>query len=212
MPRMSTFGRHWAYLTYVVRHKWFVFVAGCRLGIPWLAMLHDNSKFLPDEWRWYARHFYAPDGSKQTWQGKDGFYVDADNDTKFDRAWLKHIKRNKHHPQHWIRIRSAACQCSEVPIHIQYQYGLVDRNDVLFEDDGTARCMTCLTRIERAATCYAVLEMPERYRREMLADWIGAGMAQGTPDALGWYAARGRHHEFGPETRAWIEAQLGYAT
>lgn len=203
-------GRHWQYLRYVVRHKRFVFVAGCRLGIPWLSLLHDNSKFLPDEWRWYARHFYAPDGSKQTWQGKDGFYVDADNDTKFDRAWHKHIRRNKHHPQHWIRISSATCQCSEVPIHIQHQYGYVYRNDVLFEDDGTARCMSCLTRISRSATRYTVREMPMRYRREMLADWIGAGMAQGTPDTLGWYAARGRHHEFGPETRAWIEAQLGY--
>lgn len=203
-------GRHWQYLKYVVRHKWFVFVAGCRLGIPCLALLHDNSKFLPDEWRWYARHFYTESGEKRTKLNSDGFYRDVPDDTKFDRAWLKHIKRNKHHPQHWITVRSAKCRCMEVSPRVQYQYGLIDRNDVLFEDDGSARCMTCLTRIPRSACRYTVDEMPLRYRKEMLADWIGAGAAQGTPDTLGWYAARGRHHEFGPETRAWIEAQLGY--
>jgi hypothetical protein len=200
-----SFGRHWAYLKYVIRHKWFVFVAGCRLGIPWLALLHDLSKFLPDEWRWYARHFYAPDGSKQTWQGKDGFYVAAGNDTKFDRAWLKHIKRNKHHPQHWVRVSWSPC------------YDGVE--NILLNDDGYATCLVCRKRYRYAepgpdypqgAVQVYVSEMPERYRREMLADWIGAGMAQGTPDTLGWYAARGKNHPFGPETRAWIEAQLGY--
>jgi hypothetical protein len=197
-------GRHWQYLKYVVRHKWFVFIAGCRLGIPWLALLHDNSKFLPDEWRWYARHFYAPDGSKQTWQGKDGFYVDADHDTKFDRAWLKHIKRNKHHPQHWLSIYHAACRC------MGSRESFWARDDVLLHDDGGATCMTCLMDVDRSAMQVIVDEMPDRYRREMLADWIGAGMAQGTPDTLGWYRARGRNHPLGPETRAWIEAQLGY--
>jgi hypothetical protein len=52
--------------------------------------------------------------------------------------------------------------------------------------------------------------MPLRYRLEMLADWIGAGAAQGTPDTLGWYASRGKNHPLGPETRAWIEQRLGY--
>jgi hypothetical protein len=203
-------GRHWQYLKYVLRHKWFVFVAGCRLGIPWLALLHDNSKFFPDEWRWYARHFYAPDGSKQTWQGKDGFYVDPKNDTKFDRAWLKHIKRNKHHPQHWVRVRHAACECSEVSLHIQYQFGYVDRDDVLLKDDDGAQCMTCLARLDQSQLQLVVREMPVRYRLEMLADWQGAGLAQGTPDTLAWYRARGHRLPLGSETRAWVEAQLGY--
>jgi hypothetical protein len=204
-------GRHWAYFTYVARHKWFVFVAGRRLGIPVLAALHDNSKLLPDELFPYARHFYLPDGSRRTWQGADGFFDDPKNDQAFDRAWLKHIKRNKHHPQHYLTIQSATCHCSETPLHIQHQYGYVNRDDVLFEDDGGARCMTCLTRIERSATRFTVQEIPLRYRKEMLADWIGAGLAQGTPDTLGWYVARGRFHPFGPKTRAWVEAQLGYS-
>jgi len=32
-----------------------------------------------------------------------------------------------------------------------------------------------------------VLQMPVKYWLEMLADWVGAGKAQGTPDTVGWY-------------------------
>src|SRR4030095_1085487 len=120
-------GRHWAYLRYVARHKWFVFVAGCRLGIPWLALLHDNSKLLPDEWFGYARHFYHPDGSPRTWQAADGFSQDQPDDDAFDRAWLTHIRRNRHHPQHWVRGIRAPCHSSD---H--------DRSTLL-EDDGGSR-------------------------------------------------------------------------
>jgi hypothetical protein len=35
---------------------------------------------------------------------------------------------------------------------------------------------------------YLPLPMPEKYIREMVADWIGAGRAQGTPDNMKWYA------------------------
>ena len=31
------------------------------------------------------------------------------------------------------------------------------------------------------------LEMPDHYRKEMIADWIGAGQALGKPDLLEWY-------------------------
>jgi hypothetical protein len=195
-------GRHWQYLRYVVVHKYWVFLAGWELGVPWLALLHDNSKFRSDEWGPYARHFYEPDGSKKTRRAADGFYRDQANDTQFDCAWLKHIRRNKHHPQHYIRLIHTPCRIS-------------DHTMTLFEDDGTVKCLDCYTqgydwKFDRSAAEYVVDEMPLRYRREMLADWIGAGMAQGTPDTLGWYAARGRHHVFGPKTRAWIEDQLGY--
>lgn len=198
-----SFGRHWQYLKYVMIHKYWVFLAGWELGIPWLALIHDLSKFMPDEWRWYARHFYAPDGSKQTWQGKDGFYVDLKNDIKFEQAWQRHIRRNKHHPQYWVIIQSADCEC--IPLH-----AMKPRFDVLLKDGKLARCMTCLTIMPMSLVVHEVLEMPLRYRLEMLADWTGAGMAQGTPDTLAWYGARGHRLPFGPETRAWVEEKLGY--
>ena len=57
--------RYIAYAQYVLAHKWYVFLAGCRLGLPWLAALHDLSKFSPAEFGPYARFFYETDGSKR---------------------------------------------------------------------------------------------------------------------------------------------------
>jgi hypothetical protein len=56
-----------------------------------------------------------------------------------------------------------------------------------------------------------VMEMPMRYRKEMLADWRGAGKAQGKPDTKEWYIANRNKMVLGEETRKWIEEQLGYA-
>jgi hypothetical protein len=52
--------------------------------------------------------------------------------------------------------------------------------------------------------------MPDKYRREMLADWRGAGRALGKPDTQAWYAANRDKMKLHPETRAWIEQQLGF--
>jgi hypothetical protein len=54
------------------------------------------------------------------------------------------------------------------------------------------------------------LPMPDVYRREMLADWRGAAQSLGKPDLLGWYTECRETMRFHPETRAWLEEQLGY--
>lgn len=54
------------------------------------------------------------------------------------------------------------------------------------------------------------LPIPDVFRREMLADWRGAAKSMGKPDLLGWYADCRETMRFHPETRAWIEQQLGY--
>lgn len=56
-----------------------------------------------------------------------------------------------------------------------------------------------------------VMPMPDRYRREMLADWYGAGMAiNGEANTLEWYTPRRNGIKLHPETRQWIEGQIGY--
>lgn len=53
------------------------------------------------------------------------------------------------------------------------------------------------------------LPMPDCYRREMLADWRGAGRAQGKGnDVAAFYQANGPTMVLHPDTRAWIEAEL----
>lgn len=151
---------HWQYLKYVLRHKWFVFRSGLKLGVPlYLLILHDISKFRPSEWFPYVHYFYGRP------KLKDGYIHTPGSDGSFDLAWLKHQKRNKHHWQWWVLI--------------------YDNN------------------VEPKT-----IEMPDRYMREMLADWMGAGMAQGKPDTLAWWMKNKPHIMLHAGTAQWIERKL----
>ena len=182
--------KHLKYLSYVMRHKWFVFVECCKLGIPFRGLVHDLSKFSPSEWFPYANFFYRTENTRDPSKlgvsfadlnklfakiisvqhrqefSSTGYYHKVGIDEAFDLAWLKHQKRNPHHHQFWL----------------------------LPEDSGGTK----------------VLEMPLEYRKEMLADWRGAGKAQGRPDTLAWYIANRDKMRLGPDTRAWIDHQLNF--
>lgn len=156
---------HLAYLRYLLRHKWFVFLECLKLGIPWQGIVHDWHKFLPDEWFPYVHYFHKPDGTLRQRRSDTGYYKPTDTgDPRFDFAWLLHQKRGRHHWQWWV----------------------------LPEDNEGVK----------------ILPVPSRYRKEMLADWRGAGRAQGTPDTKAWYLVNGDKIQLHPETRRWIEAQL----
>lgn len=53
------------------------------------------------------------------------------------------------------------------------------------------------------------LPMLHEYLLEMLADWKGAGMAQGKSDTKGWYLANKDKMVLHPDTRRWVELRLG---
>lgn len=53
--------------------------------------------------------------------------------------------------------------------------------------------------------------MPERFVREMIADWVGAGKAQGTPDTFGWYQSHKEQIVIHPQTRMLVEHLLSEA-
>lgn len=84
------------YFSYLFRHKWFVFVECWKRGLIWQGIVHDYSKFFPDELIPYANYFYG--GDKRT----NAFYNPEEGTYSFNVAWLKHIHRNPHHFQHWV--------------------------------------------------------------------------------------------------------------
>lgn len=108
--KKSKFKIYTEYFKYVMEHKKNVFKAcwkrrkyNKKLRIH--AFTHDLSKLRPSEFIPYAEWFY----------GNYGVNVDKDLlidpevsvkhnkcKEKFDRAWEKHYKRNKHHWNHWI--------------------------------------------------------------------------------------------------------------
>lgn len=155
--------KHWQYLKYVLRHKWFVFLACLSYGLVWRGIKHDWHKFLPDEWLPYARFFYGKSAIQR--RDKTGYYKPTDTgDAAFDFAWLLHQKRADHHWQWWV----------------------------LPEDDGGVK----------------VLPMSATARKEMIADWRGAGRAQGKPNTWEWYEANKGKMQLHPDTRAWVEAEI----
>jgi Family of unknown function (DUF5662) len=172
---------HWRYAGYVWRHKVFVFRAARRLGVPWLGLLHDWSKLLPDEWFPYVESFYGGPFLDGSWGGKNQrpkAVADA-----FDRAYLAHVHRNKHHPYAWVAYVNPLPQ----------------------------RTAALAPGVERPMATYTTLPMPERYVREMLADWEGARLA-GSDGAKGstreWYAERGASLPLHAETRVLVERLL----
>jgi len=58
----------------------------------------------------------------------------------------------------------------------------------------------------------APLRMPEVLVREMVADWIGAGLAQGKPNTLAWYESNRDRMVLHEDTRAIVERLLTEAT
>lgn len=116
---------HIKYLSYVLRHKWHVARGGMIFGVGWWRILkHDWTKFLPSEWRPYARRFYG------------GGAEDED----FKRAWLHHIHSSDHHWQHWVLLNDdgtveplrmpAACVREMVADWYGAGYAITGRNDL----------------------------------------------------------------------------------
>lgn len=197
-------GGYWKYLKYVVRHKWFVFLAARKLHVPlWIALLHDWDKFLPDEFGPYARFFngkWQPARDIPHLPALIGVGINPRTKENVKRdffiAWGKHQKRNKHHWQYWLEMDIAEGYMSVR----KSQLVVMDTGGAFYPDD-------CEFDVGTAALFAS--SMPDTYRREMLADWIGAGRAVGKPDTAAWYKKNRDRMILHPETRAWIEAQLG---
>jgi len=156
------------FFLYVCKHKAYVFWYACKLGIPWRGLVHDWTKFLPDEFGPHSDFFFGDwryeDSTTVTFTGTDIITTEDIKREELDKSWLRHQHRSGHHWQRYIS----------------------------WDDNGN---MT-------------IHPMPDAYRKEMLADWLGAHYSQGKPDIHTWYKKHGPHIKLHPETRAWVEKKL----
>jgi len=107
--------KHWLYLKYVLRHKWFVLQECWAYGLYWQGITHDWHKFLPDEWFAYVEFFYGK-SSKTEVPYRERMRLGEGK--AFQRAWLKHQHRAKHHWQNWIIINDTddpQIHCLDMP-------------------------------------------------------------------------------------------------
>jgi hypothetical protein len=84
-------------------------------------------------------------------------------------------------------------ECDQAWLHHQHHGPHHWQFYVLMEDSGNIK----------------VLEMPDRYRREMLADLHGIGRQPGFSSTKDYYLNNKDNMQLHPNTRDWVEDQLG---
>jgi len=212
--------KHWLYLKYVVRHKWFVFVECCRLGIPWRGLVHDLSKFRISEWFAYVNQFYGEWGYRYS-QERDGGCGDelarqAETFAAFDKAWLLHQHRNPHHWQAWLLREDsppATYRLTSFRDFGPFMLSWADNENAAtfdqFQKDvnGDASYRRAKGIVDALNTSQIkTVPMPTKYAKEMVADWIGAGLAiTGKRDVVGWYEKNRKNIELHPDTQALVD-------
>ena len=102
--------KHFKYLFYVIKHKWYVLVECYKAGIIWQGLIHDLSKFNPVEWLPYVEYFF---GERTEETKKD-----------FDYSWNHHQKFNKHHWQYWLLYKDSG-KIKELKIPEKYALEMV---------------------------------------------------------------------------------------
>lgn len=216
---------HIEYLKYVLRHKWFVFWACLRLGVPfYIALIHDWTKFTPQEWGPYVRNFFNPDGSRRSVRDKTGAYNPVEQGEAFLMAWQHHESHNKHHWGYWLTFEMSNNERYWIQSHGD-GYPLmiwdnVEKTHVVYDipddwsvfvggKDVSYKLLKNICNLMNRDSKIVALPIPEVYAREMVADWVGAGTAiSGTANPVKWYAANKEKMILHPKTREFIERLL----
>lgn len=218
--------KHWQYLKYVLRHKWFVFLACLEYGLIWRGIKHDWTKFLPSEWFPYVNYFYGEkQSSPNKWEFRDGKLARAKEvpnpvQDAFDRAWLFHQKRNSHHWQFWLlspdnpRPNFTWQGYGDPPVYPTFFADVRTGEKVALVDESSIvewfkpSYPTIKRMIADLDNTPVPLKMSASGAKEMIADWRGAGKALGKPNTWQWYQANKDRIFLHPETREWVEAEL----
>jgi len=103
------------YLSYVLRHKWYVTIECFQRGLYRRGIMHDMSKFRPSEFIPYARYFNGTyqsekDIPKFLPMSYESILTKEYVEEQFDLAWLEHTHRNKHHWQYWVLREDDGCK------------------------------------------------------------------------------------------------------
>ena len=104
--------KHLRYLKYLICHKFYVGVECWKVGLYWQGIVHDWSKFLPDEWFPYVHTFYGSKKEQELYK------------QKYKEAWLKHQHRNPHHWQYWV-LNNDDSTIEALPIPHKYKLEMI---------------------------------------------------------------------------------------
>jgi hypothetical protein len=182
-----------SHIKYTLAHKWYVFQDCRRFGIMRRGIMHDLSKFSLTEFWAYSNNFFEKNGKRRPGRPDDKRIRKA-----FDTAWKHHQLSNQHHWQWWmVPTDSAFIEFDNAIGHIGTQSAIKRLSHLLV--------VPCV-KVDK----HFVHKMSHEAVLEMVADWNGAGKAQGSPDELKWYAAHRDKIVLHPDTRKEVEELLGY--
>lgn len=170
------------YLKYLFKHKWYVAKECFKRGLYWQGIIHDLSKFLPSEYFAYRDYFYNNPENDENYKSLNKVLNRSFTEELSLLIYKAKIKRIKDNFDY------AWCYHQKRNKH-HFQYFL------LKNDDGTLR----------------PLEMPIKYRKETLSDWAGCSYAlKGFDNTLNWYTENRKKMIIAPETREWLEKEIGF--
>ena len=100
----------WNHFKTITEHKWAVMQGCFKVGLYKQGLLHDLSKYTPEEFRTGVMYF----------QGDRSPNAAEKESVGYSRAWLHHKGRNKHHYEYWIDLpadRSQGLQGMKMPVN-----------------------------------------------------------------------------------------------
>lgn len=100
--------KFFGHLFLVIRHRHAVFKNCFKCGIMWRGLVHDLSKFSPEEFFESVKYYTGKRSPIGVCREVNGM----------SRAWLHHKGRNKHHIEYWMDP-----DCKEHPI-MPYKYAV----------------------------------------------------------------------------------------
>jgi hypothetical protein len=94
--------RYWEWFKYLTKHRWFVFLECCKVGIPVRGLIHDIDKYLPKQFIPYARFHFNKNGSRINRRDETGHYDGLNTgDKEFEMSLFLHWRKSKHHWESW---------------------------------------------------------------------------------------------------------------
>lgn len=100
----------WKHFCTIWNHKREV-AKGCfAVGLYWQGIVHDFSKFSPEEFLTGARY----------WQGNRSPNARERELFGYSRAWLHHKGRNKHHYEYWVDAKPGSHELAGVEMPPKY--------------------------------------------------------------------------------------------
>lgn len=105
----------WHHFLTITEHKWLVMKNCFRVGLYKQGLLHDLSKYSPEEFKTGVRYY----------QGTRSPNAAERDDKGYSEAWLHHKGRNKHHFEYWIDFSKASHGLAGAKMPVNYLVEMV---------------------------------------------------------------------------------------